>query len=143
MAITHKNAYVAQVSIGANKQQLINAFTEAEKYNGPSLIIAYTPCIEHGVNMRSSVEEEKLAVDTGHWLLYRYNPALLQENRNPFILDCKPPTKKVRELYERENRFATLLRSNPVEAEKLLSQAQEDIEKRYAFYQKLATVFQP
>ena len=141
IAMTYKNAYVAQVSIGANKQQVINAFIEAEKYNGPSLIIAYTPCISHGVNMQKSVEEEKLAVDTGHWILYRYNPSLLTENKNPFILDSKPPTQELSTFYQRENRFASLMRTDKEQT--LLREAEKQTKQRYEFYQKLSNLFQP
>ena len=143
IAMTYKNAYVAQVSIGANKQQVINAFTEAESYDGPSLIIAYTPCISHGVHMQKSIEEEKLAVDTGHWVLYRYNPTLLAENKNPFALDSKPPTQSLETFYERENRFASLQISQPEEAKKLFEEAERQAQERFAFYQKLSALFQP
>ena len=104
MAMTYKNVYVAQVSLGANMQQLITALTEAESYDGPSLIIAYSPCIAHGFDMGKSVEEEKRAVACGYWQLYRFNPTML----HPFTLDSKPPTLDFQEFLQGENRFASL-----------------------------------
>jgi len=143
MAMTYGHVYVAQVALGANRQHLINAFTEAEAYDGPSLIIAYSPCISHGFTMRKSVEEEKLAVDTGHWLLYRYNPLLKKENKNPFHLDSPAPKKKLIELYEREGRFSLLQKTNPIAAQKLLQDAENAIKEKYEFYQKLSSLLQP
>ncbi len=141
MAMTYGHVYVAQVSMGANKQQLVNAFVEAEKYDGPSLIIAYSPCIAHGVPLQQCMEEEKFAVDSGYWVLYRYNPALKIENKNPFILDSKPPTKSIADFYARENRFTSLQKSNPEKATLLLKQAEERAKERFAFYKKLSKLF--
>ena len=133
MAMTYGYVYVAQVSMGANKQQLINALTEAENYNGPSLIIAYSPCISHGVNMEKSMEEEKKAVESGYFPIYRYHP----EKERKFTLDCRVPTLPLREFLTGENRFASLLKSHPERAEELFSQAEEENKKRFAFLQKL------
>ncbi len=140
MAITYGYVYVAQVSLGANKQQLLNALTEAEKYNGPSLIIAYSPCISHGVTMSKSMEEEKLAVDSGYWHLYRYNPALKEENKKPFILDSKPPTFPFKDFLMGENRFASLKKLQPAIADDLFNKAEQDAKKQFEFYQKLAEI---
>ena len=142
MAMTYGHVYVAQVSMGANKQQLLNAFVEAERYNGPSLIIAYSPCIAHGAPMQKCMEEEKIAVDSGHWILYRYNPALKTENKNPFLLDSKPPTVRLADFYARENRFSSLSKTNPTEAETLLQEAEKATQDRFAFYQKLSVLFE-
>ena len=140
MAITYGNVYVAQVSMGANKQQLLNALTEAESYNGPSLIIAYSPCIAHGVNMSKSMEEEKLAVESGYWQLFRYNPLLKKENKPPFILDSKAPTANFQDFLNGENRFAALKNSAPEQAEILFKEAEEESRALFAFYEKLAQI---
>ena len=138
MAISYGYVYVAQVSIGANMQQLLNAFTEAEAYDGPSLIIAYTPCIAHGVSMSKSIEEEKLAVESGYWHLYRYNPILKEQNKPAFLLDSKTPTLPLRDFLMRENRFAALFKSSPNQAQELLVQAEKDADERLRLYQNLA-----
>ena len=137
MAMTYQNVYVAQVSMGANKQQLITALTEAEAYDGPSLIIAYSPCIAHGIDMGLCMEEEKRAVDSGYWVLYRFNPTIPR----PFQLDSKPPTLDFQEFLLGENRFASLKKSNPKEAEILFQKAEEESKKRFAFYQRLSLLF--
>jgi pyruvate-ferredoxin/flavodoxin oxidoreductase len=138
MMMTYGNVYVAQVSMGANKQQLLNALTEAQNYDGPSLIIAYSPCIAHGVHMSKSQEEEKRAVECGFWHLFRYNPALRAEGKNPFILDSKAPTADLKEFLIGENRFASLWRLNPDRAETLLNQAKQENERLFALYKELA-----
>jgi pyruvate-ferredoxin/flavodoxin oxidoreductase len=136
MAMTYRTAYVAQVSMGANKQQLINALTEAENYDGPSLVIAYSPCIAHGYPMNFSQEHEKLAVDCGYWNLYRFNPHL----EKPFTLDSPNITADFKEFLQSENRFASLLRSNPTAAQALQTQAEKDSLARLEFYKKLAEI---
>ena len=138
MAMSYGYVYVAQVSMGANKQQLLNALTEAESYPGPSLIIAYSPCIAHGVHMSKSMEEERLAVESGYWHLYRFNPLLKAEDKNPFILDSKPPTVEFKDFIMRENRFLSLIKSNPDEAEKLFQTAEAESKALYDFYKKLS-----
>ncbi len=138
MAMCHKTVYVAQVSMGANMPQLINAMKEAEAYDGPSLIIAYSPCIEHGVYMGKCMEEEKLAVESGYWQLYRYNPALYAAGKPPFSLDSKKPTKPLKEFLLGENRFAQLFRAQPDLAAKLLEQAEREIAEKFALYEKIA-----
>ena len=138
MAMQYGNAYVAQVSLGANMQQLVRALIEAEAHDGPSIVIAYTPCIAHGVSMSHSVEEEKRAVECGYWHLYRYNPALRGEGKNPFVLDSKQPVKPLREFLLGENRFASLLREEPDTAERLFARAEEDSRQLYELYSRLA-----
>ena len=143
MAITYGYVYVAQVAMGANKQQLLNALSEAEAYDGPSLIIAYSPCISHGANMGKCMDEERLAVESGHWVLYRYNPNLKKEGKNPFTLDSKPPTIKLEDFTAGETRFSALKNTRPKDAEILLQQAQEAVNERFAYYQKLVSFFNP
>ena len=103
MAMSYGYVYVAQVAMGSNKQQFLNALIEAEKYHGPSLIIAYAPCINHGINMSKSQDEEKRAVDCGYWQLYRYNPTLKEEGKNPFTLDSKEPTGDYQAVHPRRD----------------------------------------
>ena len=134
MAMTYGYVYVAQVCMGANMQQLLNAFAEAEAYKGPSLIIAYSTCISHGFDMSRTMDEEKRAVDSGYWQLYRYNP----DNEKPFTLDSKAPTLSLRDFLLGENRFASLKHSSFEEAEQLYAQAEELYRKKRAFYEKLS-----
>ena len=119
-------------------QQLVRALIEAEAHDGPSIVIAYTPCIAHGVSMSRSVEEEKRAVECGYWHLYRYNPTLRGEGKNPFVLDSKQPSKPLREFLLGENRFASLLREDPDTAEMLFAKAEEDSRQLYERYSRLA-----
>jgi pyruvate-ferredoxin/flavodoxin oxidoreductase len=141
--MTYGYVYVAQVSIGANKQQFLNALTEAESYDGPSLIIAYSPCIAHGMDMGRCMEEEKLAVDSGYWTLYRFNPKLKTEGKNPFILDSKAPTADLKTFLSGENRFAVLKKQLPDEADSIFAQAEKECQERFAFYQRLIDLFKP
>jgi pyruvate-ferredoxin/flavodoxin oxidoreductase len=115
--------------------------TEAEKYNGPSLIIAYAPCINHGLRlgMGQSQLEEKNAVEAGYWHLYRYNPLLKQEGKNPFILDSKEPTASYKDFLMGEVRYSSLTRTFPDAAEELFRQAEQDAQERYEMYKKLAS----
>ncbi len=142
MAMTYGHVYVAQVSLGANKQQLLNAFTEAEAYDGPSLIIAYSPCIAHGANMSLSVEEERRAVECGYWQLYRFNPTLKKEEKNPFILDSKAINGNYQDFLMGENRFASLKKAQPQIAEELFNQAEQDSKQLHDFYQKLSKILE-
>ena len=134
MAMSYGYVYVAQVAMGANKQQFLNALTEAESYDGPSLILAYSPCIAHGAPMSRCMDEEKLAVESGYWNLYRFDPRKDQ----PFQLDSPPPSKPFRDFLMGENRFAQLKKTQPELAEKLFSEAEENSKKRRLFYEKLA-----
>jgi pyruvate-ferredoxin/flavodoxin oxidoreductase len=138
MAMTYGYVYVASVAMGANKNQVLKAVLEAENYRGPSLIIAYAPCINHGINMGLSQEEEKKAVETGYWSLYRYNPSLKAEGKNPFILDSKEPKGDFKEFLMGEVRYSSLTRTFPAEAEVLFQKAEEDMKTRYETYKKMA-----
>ncbi len=138
MAMSYGYVYVAQVAMGANKQQLLNALEEAEKYNGPSLIICYAPCINHGINMTKSQEEEKKAVDCGYWQLYRYNPQLIEEGKNPFTLDSKDPVADYKSFLLGETRYASLMKARPELAESLFETTKKDSETRLETYKKLA-----
>jgi pyruvate-ferredoxin/flavodoxin oxidoreductase len=138
MAISYGYVYVASVAMGANMNQCIKAFQEAEAYDGPSLIIAYSPCINHGINMRKTQAEEKLAVDTGYWILYRYNPLLAREGKNPFTLDSKEPKLEYQAFLDNEIRYRTLVQQYPDIAKVLFKQAAEESKKRFEGYKKLA-----
>ncbi len=133
MAMTYGYVYVANVGMGANKQQLIKAVSEAESYDGPSLIMAYSPCINHGIKkgMGKSQEETKLAVQSGYWPLYRYNPELKLEGKNPFILDSKKPDGTLQEFLAGEVRYASLQKTFPEEAKNLHARLEEEYIIRY------------
>ena len=137
ISMTYGYIYVASVAMGANHDQLVKAMTEAEKYNGPSLIIAYAPCINHGIDMSHSQNEEKLAVEAGYWPLYRFNPELRKEGKNPFQLDSKEPTRDPQELLDREVRFKSLTKLFPNEAAKLHAMLKADLKDRYERLKKL------
>ncbi|MCD6461302.1 MAG: pyruvate:ferredoxin (flavodoxin) oxidoreductase [Thermoplasmata archaeon] len=140
MAMSYGYVYVASVAMGANKNQLIKALVEAERYPGPSLIIAYSPCINHGIKlgMGKSQEEEKLAVEYGYWTLYRYNPMLKQEGKNPFILDSKEPRGDLEEFLKREIRYASLERTFPEESKRLKKKLAQELRERYQRYKRMA-----
>jgi len=138
MAMNYGNVYVAKVALGANDNQTVKAFVEAEAYNGPSLIIAYSHCIAHGINMTTGPDEQKAAVDSGAWILYRYNPEALARGLNPLTLDSKEPSIPVKEWMYRENRFKMLTLSNPQEAERLLKLAQYDVRYRWNLYEQMS-----
>jgi pyruvate-ferredoxin/flavodoxin oxidoreductase len=138
MAMSYGNVYVASVALGAKDEQTLKAFLEAEAYDGPSLIIAYSHCIAHGINMATAMSGQKLAVDSGQWLLYRYHPERAQAGENPLILDSRAPSRRVEEYLTQQTRFKMLTRSNPEDARRLWKQAQQDVEDRYRFYESLA-----
>ncbi len=142
MAISYGYVYVAQVAMGANKAQFLKAIVEAENYPGPSVIIAYAPCINHGLyaGMGKSQEEEKKAVDAGYWHLYRYNPLLINEGKNPFLLDSKEPAASFRDFLMGEVRYASLVKTFPDKAEALLKAAEENAKIRYQTYKRLAGI---
>ncbi|MEE9165842.1 MAG: pyruvate:ferredoxin (flavodoxin) oxidoreductase [Candidatus Neomarinimicrobiota bacterium] len=139
IAATYGNVYVASVAMGARDEHTLRAFLEAEAYEGPSLIIAYSHCIAHGINMITAMSNHKAAVDSGQWLLYRYNPDRAREGENPLILDSRSPRIPVEEYLYMENRFRMLTRSDPDAAKRLLIQAQQDVEKRWQSYEFLAS----
>jgi len=130
---TYGNIYVARVALGADPQQLVKAVNEAEAYDGPSIIIAYAHCINHGLNMALGLEQQKKAVACGHWPLYRYNPELEEKGKNPLIIDSKEPTITFADYALGENRYRMLKMSNPDHAEQLMAQSQKDVEKAWKF----------
>ncbi|AMV36819.1 pyruvate:ferredoxin (flavodoxin) oxidoreductase [Planctomyces sp. SH-PL62] len=140
MAVDYGNVYVATVSMGANPLQTLKAFREAESYPGTSLIIAYSTCIAHGIDMTTSMAHQKDAVSTGYWPLYRYDPRTAVAGAKPFHLDSRKPTTPFREFALKEGRYAMLARANPTQSEKLLAMAQEDINERWRFYEQMAGV---
>jgi len=133
MLRTYEYVYIAQVSMGANKQQVLKAFTEAESYDGPSLVMCYAPCINHGIKkgMGKSQEESRLAVECGYWPLYRFNPALKAEGKNPLILDSKDPDGKLQDFLKGEVRYASLQKTFPDEASRLHKQLEIEVQQRY------------
>jgi len=146
-AVSYGNVYVAQVAMGANPQQTLIALREAEAYNGPSLILAYSHCIAHGIDMEKGLEQQKLAVASGYWPLIRYNPELRRADQNPFVLDSPRPTIPLHEYAYRELRYSSLKQSNPDDAERLMTLAQEIVDLRWKTYQEMAgfpaSEFQP
>jgi pyruvate-ferredoxin/flavodoxin oxidoreductase len=138
MAMTYGYVYVASVAMGANMNQCLKAFQEAEAFDGPSIIIAYSPCINHGIDMSKSQAEEKLAVDTGYWILYRYNPALAKEGKNPLQLDSREPKMEYEAFLKNEVRYRTLVQQYPDQAKVLFAQAAAEAKTRYETYKKMA-----
>ena len=138
MAMTYGNVYVASVAMGAKDEHTLKAFLEAEAHDGPSLIIAYSHCIAHGINMMTAMSDQKIAVDSGQWLLYRYNPERILSGENPLSLDSRTPTKKVKEFLHQQTRFQMLAKSKPEDAKRLWQQAQRDADVRYIMYEYLA-----
>jgi len=139
MAMCYGTAYVAAVSL-SNPNQVVKAFLEAEAFDGPSIILAYSHCIAHGINMTSAIEEQKRAVACGHWPLYRYNPDLVEQGRNPLTLDSKAPTISFEEFAFGENRYRVLKKNNPEAAEKLIKKANEWTTRKFSLYEKLAAM---
>ncbi|MEO1093979.1 MAG: pyruvate:ferredoxin (flavodoxin) oxidoreductase [Cyanobacteria bacterium J06638_28] len=138
MAMTYGNVYVASVAMGARDEHTLRAFMEAESYEGPSLIIAYSHCIAHGINMAKGMDQQKMAVESGRWLLYRYDPRKGEQGENPLMLDSRTPKRSLEAAMYSENRFKMLLRSNPDAAKTLLQQARDDVSTRWHMYQYLA-----
>ena len=139
LACSYGNVYVARVAMGANPRQTLRAFAEAEAYDGPSLIIAYSHCIAHGIDMTAGLKQQKLAVDCGHWPLYRFNPTLKDQGLNPFQLDSKAPTISLKDYAYNEVRYRMLSHSAPEEAARLLKLAQEDVTARWKAHEQMAT----
>jgi pyruvate-ferredoxin/flavodoxin oxidoreductase len=140
MAMSYGYVYVAQIAMGADKNQTLKAIAEAEAYDGPSLIIAYAPCINHGLKagMGKSQAEEKRAVDCGYWALYRYNPTLKEAGKNPFILDSKEPKESFRDFIMGEVRYSSLAKAYPEQAEELFAKTEQDAMERLENYKRLA-----
>jgi len=140
IAMTYGNIYVAQVAMGANDQQTVRAFLEAESYNGPSLIIAYSHCAMHGFNLRTGFDQQQLAVDSGAWVLYRYDPRRAGQGLNPLQLDSKAPKVPLKDYVYNETRFKMLTQSDPERAARLLELAQQDVQARWRMYEQMAAL---
>ena len=138
MAMSYGNVYVAKVSMGSNDQHTLRAFLEAEAYDGPSLIIAYSHCIAHGINMSTAMQNQKAAVDSGYWPLYRFNPELEKDGKNPFKLDSKGLKIKLKDYAYLETRYKMLTKSHPQLAEQLIVEAQNDVIRKWKEYERLA-----
>jgi pyruvate-ferredoxin/flavodoxin oxidoreductase len=138
MAMNYGYVYVAQVAMGFSDTQTLRAFREAEAFDGPSLILAYSPCIEHGIDMADGLSQQDLAVKSGIWPLYRYNPDRIDEGKNPLQLDSKAPSIPLTEFAYNELRYRSLLKSNEERAEKLMKAAQAQVDKRWSLYEQMA-----
>ena len=137
-AIAYGNVYVARVAMGADPQQTLTAFREAEAYDGPSIILAYSHCIAHGIDMKKGLDQQYLAVNSGHWPLMRFNPVLRQAGKNPFLLDSPRPRFPLRKYHENELRFRMLRNANPEAAERMLELGQAQVERRWRDYEEMA-----
>jgi pyruvate-ferredoxin/flavodoxin oxidoreductase len=137
-AIAYGNVYVAQVAMGANAQQTLQVFREAEAYDGPSLILAYSHCIAHGIDMRYGMKQQDLAVASGYWPLFRFNPAMRTIGENPFRLDSPRPTVSFKDYAYNEVRYTALARAKPHDAEALLAMAEAVVTEKYRQYEDLA-----
>jgi len=140
IAMSYGSVYVARVAMGANDLHTLKTFLEAEAFNGPSLIIAYSHCIAHGINMTTGMENQKAAVESGHYTLFRYNPELAAKGQNPFKLDSKAPKIRFEEYAYKEIRYKMLTKSAPEEAKRLLALAQEDVNAKWRYYEQLAAL---
>ena len=143
MAMTYGYVYVAHIAIGADYNQAVKAIAEAEAYDGPSLIIAYAPCINHGIRkgMGKSITEEELAVKAGYWFNFRFNPDLVKEGKNAFILDSKTPTESYQDFLAGEVRYTSLMRSNPERAKELFARSEQECKERFEYLNKLVEVY--
>jgi pyruvate-ferredoxin/flavodoxin oxidoreductase len=139
MAMTYGHVYVGRVAMGARDEQTLRTFLEAEAYNGPSLIIAYSHCIAHGINMTTAMRNQKAAVESGQWLMFRYNPDKVEQGENPLTLDSKAPKLPVSEYMRMENRFRMLELSKPEAARQFFAEAQLDVNDRWAYYSYMAS----
>ncbi len=140
IAMAYGYVYVAHVAMGASDQQTLTSFLEADAYDGPSLIIAYSHCINHGIDMEKGLEQQKLAVQSGYWPLYRYNPSLVAEGKNPLILESKEPSIPIQQYMYNETRFRMLTQSDEARAEMLLKLAQADVKSRWDLYRQMASM---
>jgi pyruvate-ferredoxin/flavodoxin oxidoreductase len=138
MAVNYGNVYVARVAFGSSDMQTLKAMLEAEAYDGPSLIIAYAHCIAHGYDLIHGLDQQKLAVQSGYWPMFRYNPNLVKQGKNPMQLDSKAPAIPLEKYIYNETRYTMLTHSNPEEAKKLLGEAQEDVNMRWKLYEQMA-----
>ncbi len=140
IAMAYGYVYVARIAMGANDQQTLRALLEADAYEGPSLIIAYSHCIAHGIDMRKGLDQQRLAVQSGMWPLYRYNPALMDQGKNPLVIDSKEPTVRVEDYAYNETRYRMLVQSDEQRAEALMKQARTDVQKRWEMYKNMAAI---
>ncbi len=140
LAMAYGYVYVARIAMGANDQQTLTAFLEADAYEGPSLIIAYSHCIAHGYDLRKGLDQQKLAVQSGAWPLYRYNPALIAEGKNPLTIDSKEPSVPLEQYAYNETRYRMLLQSDEQRAEQLIKLAQKDVKGRWEMYRQMASM---
>jgi pyruvate-ferredoxin/flavodoxin oxidoreductase len=140
MAMTYSHVYVARVAMGANDAHTLRALREAEAYDGPSLVIAYSHCIAHGYDLRHGMDQQKAAALSGHWPLLRYDPRLAREGKNPLQLDSKPPSVSLKSYAYNETRYTMLAHSDPEEAARLLALAEADVAARWRLYQHLAAM---
>ena len=138
MAMMYGNVYVARVAMGASDTQALKAFREAEAWDGPSIIIAYSHCIAHGYDMKHGLDQQKLAVQSGYWPLFRYNPALARAGKNPFQLDSRSPSIALKNYIYNETRYTMLAKSNPDQAKKLLAEAEADVTTRWKLYEHMS-----
>ena len=140
MAMMYGNVYVARIAMGASDTQTVKAIIEAEQYDGPSLILAYSHCIAHGINMRTGLDQQKAAVACGHWPLYRYDPSLAAVGKNPMQLDSKAPTMPFSEYAYQENRYKMLTKSRPAEAKRLIELSAADAKARWQLHKDMAAM---
>jgi pyruvate-ferredoxin/flavodoxin oxidoreductase len=140
IAMSYGHVYVAQVAMGANEGQTLKAFLEAEAHEGPSLIIAYSTCIAHGIDMTQGMNQQRLASESGYWPLYRFDPARAGNGGNPLQIDSKDPKIPLKDYIYNENRYRMLLQSNPQAAERLLALAQKNVNERWHRLQDLAAL---
>ena len=140
IAMSYGYVYVAKVAMGANDTHTLKAILEADAYDGPSLIIAYSHCINHGIDMRKGLDQQRLAVQSGIWPIFRYNPALIEKGENPLLIDSKAPSVSVEEYAYNETRYRMLMQSDEARAEQLMAAAREDVRKRWELYQQMAAI---
>jgi pyruvate-ferredoxin/flavodoxin oxidoreductase len=140
IAMSYGYVYVARVAMGANDQQTLRAFLEAESYDGPSLIIAYSHCIAHGYDLAKGLEQQKLAVQSGHWPMYRYDPRLAELGQNPLVIESKEPTIPISQYAYNETRYKMLTQMDEARAEQLMQEAQRDAKSRWTLYQQMAAM---
>lgn len=140
IAMSYGYVYVARVAMGANDQQTLKAILEAEAFDGPSIVIAYSHCIAHGIDMAKGLDQQKLAVQSGHWSLFRYNPDLALEGKNPLTIDSKEPSIPLEQYIYNETRYRMLTQSDEERAEMLLKSAQADVKARWHYYQQMAAM---
>ena len=140
MAMSYGNVYVGRVAMGANDAHTVKVFREAEAYDGPSIIIAYSHCIAHGIDMMKGLEQQKKAVESGHWMLMRYNPDLAKEGKNPLVLDSKEPSLPLKDYIYNETRYKSLAAADPEVAEALLKEEEKDIKARWRYFSHMAAM---